>query len=78
MIFLQMRDERMKGIASKHRDDSVEENLRHFEEMKAGTEERSDGREGGRQRQKRGGMMRKERKLLLSQATQINLDFSRA
>ncbi|KAG6883535.1 hypothetical protein C0993_005631 [Termitomyces sp. T159_Od127] len=35
----QMRDERMKGIASKHRDDSVEENLRHFEEMKAGTEE---------------------------------------
>ncbi|KAH0583669.1 hypothetical protein H2248_009283 [Termitomyces sp. 'cryptogamus'] len=35
----QMRDERMKGIASKHRDDSVEENLKHFEAMKVGTEE---------------------------------------
>ncbi|KAG6898290.1 hypothetical protein C0992_000735 [Termitomyces sp. T32_za158] len=35
----QMRDERMKGIASKHRDDSVEQNLQHFEEMKAGTAE---------------------------------------
>lgn len=36
---LQMRDERMKGIASKHRDDSVEDNLKRFAEMKAGTEE---------------------------------------
>ncbi|KAM6500428.1 tRNA synthetases class I (E and Q), catalytic domain containing protein [Amanita muscaria] len=35
----QMRDERFKGIASKHRDDSVEENIKHFEEMKSGTEE---------------------------------------
>ncbi|OBZ65709.1 putative glutamate--tRNA ligase, cytoplasmic [Grifola frondosa] len=35
----QMRDERFHGIASKHRDDSVEDNLKHFEEMKAGTEE---------------------------------------
>ena len=34
-----MRDERMKGIPSKHRDDSVEENLKHFEGMKAGTKE---------------------------------------
>ncbi|PCH37806.1 glutamate-tRNA ligase [Wolfiporia cocos MD-104 SS10] len=35
----QMREERGKGIASKHRDDSVEDNLKHFAEMKAGTEE---------------------------------------
>ncbi|KAF8636577.1 hypothetical protein AX17_003388 [Amanita inopinata Kibby_2008] len=34
----QMRDERFKGIASKHRDDPVEENLTRFAEMKAGTE----------------------------------------
>ncbi|KJA27129.1 hypothetical protein HYPSUDRAFT_132070 [Hypholoma sublateritium FD-334 SS-4] len=36
---LQMREERFNGIASKHRDDSVEANLAHFEEMKAGTTE---------------------------------------
>ncbi|KAI0723803.1 glutamate-tRNA ligase [Cerioporus squamosus] len=35
----QMRHERMEGIASKHRDDSVEDNLKHFEEMTKGTEE---------------------------------------
>ncbi|KZT27302.1 glutamate-tRNA ligase [Neolentinus lepideus HHB14362 ss-1] len=35
----QMRAERMDGIASKHRDDSVEDNLKHFAEMKAGTQE---------------------------------------
>ncbi|GLB34771.1 putative class-I aminoacyl-tRNA synthetase family protein [Lyophyllum shimeji] len=35
----QMRDERFAGTASAHRDDSVEDNLRHFDEMKAGTEE---------------------------------------
>ncbi|KAK0739329.1 tRNA synthetases class I, catalytic domain-containing protein [Apiosordaria backusii] len=34
-----MRDERWKGIASKRRDRSVEENLRIFEEMRQGTEE---------------------------------------
>jgi glutamyl-tRNA synthetase len=34
-----MRAERMDGIASKHRGDSVQDNLKHFEEMKAGTEE---------------------------------------
>ncbi|KAL9119259.1 MAG: hypothetical protein Q9187_004183 [Circinaria calcarea] len=34
-----MRDERMNGIASKRRGDSVEDNLGHFEEMKKGTEE---------------------------------------
>jgi glutamyl/glutaminyl-tRNA synthetase len=34
-----MRQERFDGIASKHRDDSVEDNLKHFEEMKHGTEE---------------------------------------
>ncbi len=34
-----MREERFNGIASKHRDDSVEDNLAHFEEMKAGTTE---------------------------------------
>ena len=34
-----MRDERFNGVASKHRDDSVEDNLKHFEEMKAGTTE---------------------------------------
>jgi glutamyl-tRNA synthetase len=34
-----MRHERMEGIASKHRDGSVEENLKRFEEMKAGTTE---------------------------------------
>ncbi|KAI8393800.1 tRNA synthetases class I, catalytic domain-containing protein [Radiomyces spectabilis] len=33
-----MRDERMKGLPSKCRDLSVEENLRRFEEMKNGTE----------------------------------------
>jgi glutamyl-tRNA synthetase len=33
-----MRDERMKGIASKNRDKSIEENLAIFEEMKAGSE----------------------------------------
>ncbi|CAA7271612.1 unnamed protein product [Cyclocybe aegerita] len=35
----QMRDERFNGIASKHRDDSVEDNLEHFEEMKTGSPE---------------------------------------
>jgi glutamyl-tRNA synthetase len=34
-----MRHERMEGIPSKHRDDTVEENLRHFDDMKAGTSE---------------------------------------
>lgn len=35
----QMRDERFKGIASKHRDATVEENLKQFDEMKSGTPE---------------------------------------
>ncbi|KDQ60876.1 hypothetical protein JAAARDRAFT_31877 [Jaapia argillacea MUCL 33604] len=35
----QMRKERMDGIASQRRDASVEENLKHFAEMKAGTED---------------------------------------
>ncbi|KAK2603279.1 hypothetical protein N8I77_009747 [Diaporthe amygdali] len=35
----QMRDERWKGIPSKHRDMSIEETLRIFEEMKKGSEE---------------------------------------
>jgi glutamyl-tRNA synthetase len=34
-----MREERFNGIPSKHRDDSVEDNLKHFEEMKAATTE---------------------------------------
>lgn len=34
-----MREERGKGIASVHRDDSVEDNLKHFTEMKSGTPE---------------------------------------
>lgn len=34
-----MRDERFNGIASKHRDDDVEENLNHFDQMKFGNEE---------------------------------------
>ena len=34
-----MREQRFDGIASAHRDDSVEDNLKHFEEMKAGTPE---------------------------------------
>lgn len=34
-----MRHERMEGIASSHREDSVEDNLAHFAEMKAGTPE---------------------------------------
>jgi glutamyl-tRNA synthetase len=34
-----MRAERMDGIASKRRDASVEENLKWFAEMKAGSEE---------------------------------------
>ncbi|KAG1891423.1 tRNA synthetases class I, catalytic domain-containing protein [Suillus subluteus] len=36
---LQMREERGKGVASARRDDSIEDNLRHFEEMKTGTTE---------------------------------------
>ncbi|TCD70262.1 hypothetical protein EIP91_004163 [Steccherinum ochraceum] len=35
----QMRDERWNGVASKHREDSVEDNLKHFEEMKTGSDE---------------------------------------
>ncbi|KAJ7721549.1 glutamate-tRNA ligase [Mycena maculata] len=35
----QMRIERGEGTASKHRDDSVEANLQHFDEMTAGTPE---------------------------------------
>ncbi|KAF9454591.1 glutamate-tRNA ligase [Macrolepiota fuliginosa MF-IS2] len=35
----QMRDERGKGIPSKHRDDSVEDNLKHFAEMTSGSNE---------------------------------------
>ncbi|KAF8346483.1 glutamate-tRNA ligase [Amanita rubescens] len=35
----QMRDERFKGIASKHRNDDVEETLARFSEMKLGTKE---------------------------------------
>ncbi|KAF8447835.1 tRNA synthetases class I, catalytic domain-containing protein [Boletus edulis BED1] len=34
---LQMREERGKGVASAHRDDSVGDNLKHFAEMKLGT-----------------------------------------
>lgn len=34
-----MREERMDGIASKRRDNSVEENLKHFDEMRSGTED---------------------------------------
>jgi glutamyl-tRNA synthetase len=34
-----MRAERGDGIASAHRNDSVEDNLGHFSEMKAGTPE---------------------------------------
>jgi glutamyl/glutaminyl-tRNA synthetase len=36
---MQMRAERMDGIASKRRDLSVEENLKRFAEMKTGSEE---------------------------------------
>ncbi|KAJ3540971.1 hypothetical protein NMY22_g4083 [Coprinellus aureogranulatus] len=35
----QMQKERFDGIASKHRDDSIEDNLKHFEEMKTGSTE---------------------------------------
>lgn len=35
----QMKNECMNGIASKHRNDSVEDNLQHFEEMTKGTKE---------------------------------------
>ncbi|THU84795.1 glutamate-tRNA ligase [Dendrothele bispora CBS 962.96] len=35
----QMQHERREGIASAHRDDSVEDNLKHFAEMKSGSEE---------------------------------------
>jgi glutamyl-tRNA synthetase len=34
-----MRAERMEGKASAHRDDSVEDNLKHFADMTAGTPE---------------------------------------
>ena len=37
LIDSQMRQERMDGIASKHRDDLIEDNLHHFDEMKAAT-----------------------------------------
>ncbi|TFK42481.1 glutamate-tRNA ligase [Crucibulum laeve] len=36
---MQMRKERWDGIASVHRDDSVEDNLKHFDEMKTGSTE---------------------------------------
>ncbi|KAF7322471.1 Glutamate-tRNA ligase [Mycena chlorophos] len=36
---LQMREERMNGVASKHRNDSVEDNLAHFAEMTQATTE---------------------------------------
>jgi glutamyl-tRNA synthetase len=36
---LQMREERGKGVASAHRDDSLDDNLKHFEEMKTGSPE---------------------------------------
>lgn len=36
-----MREERGKGIPSKHRDDSVEDNLKHFEDMTTGSKEGS-------------------------------------
>ena len=35
----QMREERMNGIASKHRDDSIEDNLAHFAAMQTGSED---------------------------------------
>ena len=35
----EMRDQRKAGIASKFRDQSVEENLKWWNEMKEGTEE---------------------------------------
>lgn len=38
-IGAQMQHERREGIASAHRDDSVEENLKHFAEMKTGSTE---------------------------------------
>jgi glutamyl-tRNA synthetase len=34
-----MRDERGKGVASVHRDDSVDDNLKHFTEMREGSQE---------------------------------------
>lgn len=34
-----MRQQRFDGIASAHRDDSVEDNLKHFAEMTTGSEE---------------------------------------
>ncbi|PSS31072.1 hypothetical protein PHLCEN_2v2404 [Hermanssonia centrifuga] len=36
---IEMRKQRWDGIASRHREDSVEDNLKHFAEMKEGTEE---------------------------------------
>ena len=33
-----MRQQRFDGIASRHREDSVEDSLKHFAEMKEGTE----------------------------------------
>ena len=36
---IQMRQERMDGIASRHRDDPVEESLKRFSVMKTGSEE---------------------------------------
>ena len=37
--YRQMRQQRFDGIASRHRDDSVEDNLAHFAEMKTGSPE---------------------------------------
>ena len=39
MLLPQMKDERFDGIASKRRDATVDENLKQFDEMKAGTPE---------------------------------------
>ena len=35
----EMRQQRFDGIASRHREDSVEDNLKHFAEMKTGSPE---------------------------------------
>ena len=36
---IQMRAERYDGLPSKHRDDSIEDNLKHFAEMTSATQE---------------------------------------
>lgn len=38
-IQAEMKNQRWNGLPSAHRDDSIEDNLKHFKEMKTGSDE---------------------------------------